>query len=615
MPHPRVLYWFRTDLRVHDSPALHAALALEPQCLYPVWCWDPHYVREARVGPNRWQFLIQCQRDLSASLTRLNPAQRLLVLREAPGTLLPKLFKEWAITHLVFEKDTDSYAAQRDAEIVKLAQEADVQVITRTGRTLWDPAAIIKENGGKATMSLTSFMKASKNLGDPPKPLPEPSSIPDPGDLSLSFLNTVPPTVIDLNKLHRQKHDDESYSALAGPNSDFAPPTLEELGIPESTATTPHQGGETVALTQLAKLLEDSKFIATFEKPKTAPTAFEPAATTLLSPHLHFGSLSVRRFLHDVQRVTSAYKGSKSQPPTNLPGQLYFRDMYFAAQHAVGPAFSHTVGNPVVRYIPWHLPSTMPPSPTAPYTIDSPRAHAWFLRWAWGVTGFPFVDALMRQLRQEGWIHHLGRHMVACFLTRGGAYVDWERGAEVFEELLLDHEPACNLGNWMWLSCTAFFAQYYRCYSPVAFGKKWDPHGAFVRRYVPELRGFADKWIYEPHLAPEAEQRKAGCFIRDLEDGGLLPLKTQAAGQVYYPSPMFDFAERRDFCLAQMKKAYQVGLHGDDPRVRDGTAKAELFEQVESSENTTTASTHKRKRTRSTNEAGPLDGWVKKGKK
>ena len=99
----------------------------------------------------------------------------------------------------------------------------------------------------------------------------------------------------------------------------------------------------------------------------------------------------------------------------------------------------------------------------------------------------------MRQLRQTGWIHHLGRHSVACFLTRGQGYISWERGAEVFDELLLDWDPACNAGNWMWLSCSAFYSMYYRVYSPVAFAKKWDPTGELVRRYCPELAGFPDK--------------------------------------------------------------------------------------------------------------------------
>jgi cryptochrome len=140
--------------------------------------------------------------------------------------------------------------------------------------------------------------------------------------------------------------------------------------------------------------------------------------------------------------------------PVNLPGQLLFRDMYFAAQAAIGAPFARIHGNKVARFIDWHLQSKPLQTaekdedameedgalPARDYEIDSPEAEEWFQRWKTGRTGFPWIDALMRQLRSEGWIHHLGRHSVACFLTRGGCYVSWERGVEVFEELLIDRQ-------------------------------------------------------------------------------------------------------------------------------------------------------------------------------
>ena len=176
----------------------------------------------------------------------------------------------------------------------------------------------------------------------------------------------------------------------------------------------------------------------------------------------------------------------------------------------------------------------------------------------------------MRQLRQEGWIHHLGRHAVACFLTRGGCYIDWERGAEVFEEWLIDHEVACNTGNWQWLSCTAFYAQFYRCYSPIAFPKKTDAKGDFVRHFCPELKDYPDKYIYEPSKAPIADQKKAGCLIKG--DGSM----TEEGSVKVYPKPMFDFNARRTICIDAIKNAYRVNLYGDNPKVKDGTWR-ELF--------------------------------------
>ncbi|KAI9727652.1 MAG: hypothetical protein M1828_005880 [Chrysothrix sp. TS-e1954] len=581
MPKPRVIYWFRTDLRLHDSPALAAALDLSPEVLYPIWTFDPHYVYRARVGPNRFQFLLDCQNNLSENLTKLNKKQKLFLVREAPQTVLPKLWKKWRITHLVFEKDVDGYARQRDEEVMKKAKEAGVEVVTRTGRTLYDPDELVKANGGHPTMSMGQVQKAGEKLTIP-RPIPAPKTLPDPGDTSLSDVDaSPPPSDPDFNASHRDQ-DDKTYTALAGPDGTFSVPTLEELGM--KPATTPHRGGEDRALASLKSTTDNETYTATFAKPNTAPTDFNPPGTTVLSPHMHFGSLSVRKFYWDAVDIVESYKKKHSDatsPPTSLTGQLLFRDMYFGAQAALGSKFAQTISNPTVRFVPWHLPSKISPSThliTGAYEVDSPQAETWYKRWKFGRTGFPFIDAIMRQLRQEGWIHHLARHSVACFLTRGGCYVDWERGAEVFEEWLIDHETACNSGNWQWLSCTAFFAQFYRCYSPVAFGQKWDKDGSYIRRYVPELAKFDRKYIYEPWRAPIPDQKKWGCLIQGdggAEAGTLESEQGHEAG--VYPKPMLDFPSRRETCIQGLKKAYSVGLRGADRRVLDGTWR-ELFE-------------------------------------
>ena len=152
-------------------------------------------------------------------------------------------------------------------------------------------------------------------------------------------------------------------------------------------------------------------------------------------------------------------------------------------------------GNSVSRQIPWGE--------------DKERLEAW----AEGRTGFPYIDAIMTQLRKEGWIHHLARHSVACFLTRGDLWQSWVKGQHVFEELLLDADWSLNAGNWMWLSASAFFHQYFRCYSPIAFGKKTDKDGAYIRKYLPIFKKFPAKYIYEPWDAPLAVQKAAGCII------------------------------------------------------------------------------------------------------
>lgn len=451
-----VLYWHRTDLRLHDSPALNAALSLHPSKFIPIWTWDPHYVYKSRVGPNRWSFLLESQKALSNSYTALNKSQKLWVVREAPQTVLPKLWTAWGVTHLVFEKDCDAYARVRDEEVVRLAEEAGVEVIVRSGRTLFDVDEVVSKNGGKPTMSMAQVEKAVEKIGEVERPLDAPKSIPDPLTVEEMDLKGVKHggegsksnSGADMNADHRSTTD-KQYEGIMGPGNDFGVPTLEEIGIDAKDVHTPHRGGETVALELLASHIADEEYIGRFEKPNTSPAEFEPQSTTLLSPHLHFGTLSIRKFWWDVQDVMERRKKAKKNNapiPTNLPGQLLFREMYFAAHAAVGEPFFRTYGNPMVRFIDWHLQSKTPEQIAHGeeggklYEVDSDEAEVWFLRWKEGRTGFPWIDALMRQLKQEGWIHHLGRHSVACFLTRGGCYVSWERGAEVFEEMLIDRE-------------------------------------------------------------------------------------------------------------------------------------------------------------------------------
>ncbi|XP_010078343.1 PREDICTED: cryptochrome-1-like, partial [Pterocles gutturalis] len=154
-----------------------------------------------------------------------------------------------------------------------------------------------------------------------------------------------------------------------------------------------------------------------------------------------------------------------------------------------------------------------------------------------GQTGYPFIDAIMTQLRSEGWIHHLARHAVACFLTRGDLWVSWEEGLKVFEELLLDADWSLNAGNWLWISGSAH--RYFRIYSPIAFGKKTDQDGAYIRKYLPVLKDFPTEYIYEPWKAPRAVQERAGCLVG-----------------THYPRPIVEHSTASKRNLERMKAAY-----------------------------------------------------------
>eukprot|EP00028_Trichosphaerium_sp_Am-I-7-wt_P008741 CAMPEP_0168521816 /NCGR_PEP_ID=MMETSP0405-20121227/8904_1 /TAXON_ID=498012 /ORGANISM="Trichosphaerium sp, Strain Am-I-7 wt" /LENGTH=188 /DNA_ID=CAMNT_0008543153 /DNA_START=311 /DNA_END=874 /DNA_ORIENTATION=+ len=133
--------------------------------------------------------------------------------------------------------------------------------------------------------------------------------------------------------------------------------------------------------------------------------------------------------------------------------------------------------------------------------------------WENAKTGYPWIDAIMTQLKEEGWMHHLARHSVACFLTRGDLWCSWEKGRDVFDKLLIDSDWSLNNANWMWLSCSAFYNTYWRVYSPVTFPKKYDKSGEFIRHYLPVLKDIPDKYIYEPWKAPLGVQQRAKCII------------------------------------------------------------------------------------------------------
>ncbi|CAH0754015.1 unnamed protein product [Bemisia tabaci] len=413
-----------------------------------------------RVSPNRWRFLQQALEDLDKSFRAIGT--RLYVLHGKPEEIFPELLKEWNVKLLTFESDIEPYACKRDSSVMSIAKKFGVKVLQSVSHTLYNPEIIIKKNLGKAPLTYQKFTTVVDSIGLPPKPVDAPNALPkeaQPEDLAAAKYNV---------------------------------PTLAEFGLDvKSLHPTKFPGGETEGLARLAEKLSDKAWVCKFEKPNTSPNSLEPS-TTVLSPYLKFGCVSARLFYYKVKDVIS--KAPHSKPPTSLIGQLFWREFYYTVA-SVTPNFHKMEGNPVCCQVPW----------------DSNSEH--LDAWAFGRTGYPFIDAIMRQLRQEGWIHHLARHAVACFLTRGDLWISWEEGQGVFEELLLDADWALNAGNWMWLSASAFFHQFFRVYSPVAFGKKTDKFGDYIKKYVPELGKYPSEYIYEPWNAPKSLQERAGCVI------------------------------------------------------------------------------------------------------
>ena len=163
-----------------------------------------------------------------------------------------------------------------------------------------------------------------------------------------------------------------------------------------------------------------------------------------------------------------------------------------------------------------------------PARTPGPERDRLFQAWCQGRTGFPIVDAGMRQLNQTGWMHNRVRMIVASFLIKD-LRIDWQSGERYFMQHLLDADVAANNGNWQWCAGTGMDAMRgYRIFNPALQSKKFDPEGAYIRDYVPELAKVAGKWIHEPHLMTFDKQNRAGCRIG-----------------VDYPAPLVDHAEAR----------------------------------------------------------------------
>merc|ERR1712176_299361 len=381
-----------------------------------------------------------------------------------------------------------------------------VTVQSYGGHTLLDLKQL-KSRGVKlpTTMSMIQDLVAKEfkctskdKLDKIPKPLPVPTR-----------LGPLPETVATLRG--------ESTGTGRPSTSEDIPPTQKVskklcIGIPhisELYNETPNiisaaewPGGETEALKRLRhKICECSQadYVCKFEKPKASSTNVKTIrgskeewvvpSPTGLSPYLAQGSLSVRQLWHAIQNQYDAAHGKHSKPPMSLHGQLLFREQFYLLGYCV-ENFQLPTGNAMCKDIMWSGGT----KGSNGSTLVTEEAQSKLKAWQEGKTGYPLIDAFMRQLVATGWMHHLGRHAVACFLTRGDLYLNWTHGRDFFDKHLLDGDWALNNANWLWLAGVApFSTPWFRVYSPTppVTGKQsalnCEQTGEFVRFWVPEL--------------------------------------------------------------------------------------------------------------------------------
>ncbi|XP_057473174.1 (6-4)DNA photolyase isoform X2 [Actinidia eriantha] len=478
------LIWFRKGIRIHDNPALeHASKGSD--YLYPVFVIDPHYMEPDPNASSPGSTLagVNRIRFLLESLADLDSSlqklgSRLLVLKGEPSEVLLRCLKEWNIKKICFEYDTEPYYQGLDIKVKNYASATGIEVFSPVSHTLFNPADIIQKNDGRPPLSYQSFLKLAGQPSWASSPLSTVISLLPPiGNVGNCEISNVP--------------------------------TLPELGYEDigQDELTPFRGGESEALKRLGDAMSNKEWVAKFEKPKGDPSAFLKPATTVLSP-----------YLKDVQKNVKSH----TLPPVSLLGQLLWRDFFYTVAFGT-PNFDQMKDNRICKQIPWN--------------VDDELLEAW----RDARTGFPWIDAIMVQLRKWGWMHHLARHSVACFLTRGDLFVHWEKGRDVFGRLLIDSDWAINNGNWLWLSCSSFFYQYNRIYSPISFGKKYDPNGNCIRHFLPILKDMPKEYIYEPWTAPLSIQTKAKCIIgKD------------------YPKPVISHDIASKECKRKLAEAYEL---------------------------------------------------------
>ncbi|MEU7551903.1 deoxyribodipyrimidine photo-lyase [Streptomyces sp. NPDC044571] len=426
---------YTSDLRLHDHPPLRAALSSSDQVV-PLFVRDPAVDAAGFAAPNRLAFLADCLADLDAAL------------RERGGRLILRSGDTVAeVCALVHEADADevhmaagvSGHARSREERLRAALEAE-------GRRLYVHDAVITATAPGAVVPAGSdhfavFTPYFRRWAEwPPRPVtPAPRSV-------------RVPEAVGSDPLPRR-------SALPGTSPGLA------------------RGGESEARRLLTRWLGAG--LAGYED---AHDDLAGDATSRLSPHLHFGTLSAAEAVHRARAAGGP--GAEA-----FVRQLCWRDFHHQVLAARPEAAAHDYRD---RHDQWR---------TGAAAEEETRA------WKEGRTGYPVVDAAMRQLRHEGWMHNRGRLLAASFLTKT-LYVDWRVGARHFLDLLVDGDLANNQLNWQWVAGTGTDTRPNRVLNPVRQGLRYDPEGRYVHRWVPELAALPAPQVHEPWRLPGPERAR-----------------------------------------------------------------------------------------------------------
>jgi deoxyribodipyrimidine photo-lyase len=301
-------------------------------------------------------------------------------------------------------------------------------------------------------------------------------------------------------------------------NTPLGLPSLPIPDQPVISSQVPFKAGEVEGLRRLESFTAvGANSIYRYEEGRNRP---DMAGTSSLSPYIRFGMLSLRQAVIAAgQAIWRAPDNQSRQSAETWLNELIWREFYLSILYHF-PHVRRRNFRPKFDAIEWD---------------NDPQA---FEAWCQGRTGYPIVDAAMRQLVRSGWMHNRTRMITASFLVKD-LLIDWRWGERWFMQHLIDGDPASNNGGWQWAAGTGTdAAPYFRVFNPVLQSKKFDRYGGYIRRWLPELAGVPDQYIHEPWRMPDEIQKQANCCIgRD------------------YPRPIVNHAAARKRALAAYKQA------------------------------------------------------------
>ena len=471
-----VLHWFRRDLRVADNTALSRA-ARDAERVVPVFVLDDYYAEDPDEGEHVGPARFRFLRESLEELAASLPrlGGRLVVRRGPAARALPELLRETGADAVYANVEIGPHAEERDRAAAAALEAAGARLRLLPDALLVEPDAIATAAGEPYTV----FTPFSRKWLAAEKRNPEP----EPASLDTPQLPGIPLAAV------------RSWRSLE--RDPLAPP-----------------GGESAAR-NLVRTFFGAK-AARYAEDRERPAV---TGTSRLSPHLHFGTISPRTVRAAAEEAWAGEdergRASVERFVLELAWREFFHHVLFHFPRVARESFRQELDA-----LAWK---------------DDERALA---AWKAGRTGYPLVDAAMRELSGTHWMHNRARMVAASFLTKD-LHVHWRHGERWFAHELADADLANNNGGWQWAAGSGTdAAPYFRIFSPVRQSQRFDPDGAYIRRHVPELASVPVERIHEPWTMTSAEQARAGCRIG-----------------VDYPSPIVDHDAERRVALAMWKAA------------------------------------------------------------